>query len=81
MVVEIGQRYLFMGQRYAWSGTVRSTLPTHATLGEDAMIHYEDIGPFEKWSSGEIAWHKRPGGKVPGQIVSLLGTDITPCGK
>ena len=74
MVFTIGQKYLFMTQRYAFSGTVELVTPTHAVLGADAEIHYEDIGGFEDWSRGA-----GPKGKpVPGQRVSLLGTDATP---
>lgn len=75
MLFEIGKRYLFMTQRYAWVGTVEHLTPTHVKLGKDAEVIYDDIGPFEGWSSG-----KTPGqrGKVPGQVVCTLGCDATP---
>lgn len=74
MVVTIGKKYLFLTQRYAFSGTVETVTPTHVVLGSDAEVHYEDIGPFEDWSRGSL----RKGGSVPGQGVSLLGTEFTP---
>lgn len=70
-------RYLFMGQRYAYSGTVVEQTPTHVTLGPDAQIHYEDIGGLEDWASGKLKTAKK-NGSVPGQIVSVIGCDITP---
>lgn len=75
MLFEIGKRYLFMTQRYAWVGTVEHLTPTHVKLGGDAEVIYDDIGPFEDWASG-----KTPGkrGKVPGQVVCTLGCDATP---
>ena len=63
-----------MTQRYAFSGTVTACTPTHVTLGDDAQIHYNDIGGFDVWSQG----NGPAGSKVPGQIVSVLGTDATP---
>ena len=74
MVFPIGKRFLFMTQRYAFSGTVTACTPTHVTLGDDAQIHYNDIGGFDVWSQG----NGPAGSKVPGQIVSVLGTDATP---
>ena len=74
MVFVPGKRYLFMGQRYAFSGTVDTVTPTHVVLGADAQVHYEDIGEFDSWSLDK----GKPGKSVPGQIVSVLGTDATP---
>lgn len=76
MLTKVGVKYLFMTQRYAFSGTVEEITPTHVRLGADAMVHYEDIGPFESWSTGKVP----DGGHVPGQIVCTLGTDVTPIG-
>lgn len=79
MIVKPGSKYLFMTQRYAWSGTVIAEGPTHCHLGPDARVHYQDIGPFEKWADGSVGpGGVGPGGAVPGQVVSLLGTDCTP---
>ncbi len=77
MFVTIGKKYLFMGQRYCFTGTVAAQCPTHVTLGDDAQVHYEDVGAFEAWSKNGA--HKK-GGAVPGQIVCLLGCDVTPIG-
>lgn len=71
---QVGKRYLFMTQRYAFSGTVEAISPTHVVLGADAQVHYNDIGTFDVWSTGKGA----EGKKVPGQVVSVLGTDATP---
>lgn len=76
MLCVVGKKYMFMTQRYAYSGTVEAVTPTHVVLGTDAQIHYEDIGPFENWSAGKQPSCKS--GSVPGQGVSLLGTDFTP---
>lgn len=74
MVFTVGKRYLFMTQRYAYSGTVDTVTPTHVVLGKDAQVHYENIGKFDVWSRD-----KGPSGSpVPGQVVSTLGTDATP---
>lgn len=73
----IGRRYLFMTQRYAFAGTVLAQTPTHAQLGDDAIVIYEDIGPFEDWSSGKLKETSKCG-KVPGYILCMLGTDAAP---
>jgi hypothetical protein len=71
------RRYLFMTQRYVFVGTLVEQTPTHATLGDDAIVCYEDVGPLEGWSSGTTTKSAKYG-KVPGQVVCLLGCDITP---
>ncbi len=76
MLVVVGKKYLFMTQRYAYSGTVEAVTPTHVTLGPDAQVHYENIGLFEEWSRGVPPRGKS--GAVPGQGVCMLGTDFTP---
>lgn len=76
-MLEIGKVYLFMGQRYCFTGTVEMLTPTHVKLGVDAQVHYEDVGDFGAWAQN--ATHKT-GSFVPGQIVCLLGCDITPIG-
>ena len=79
-MIPTGRRYLFETQRYFFSGTVETCTPTHAFLGDDAMIHYEDVGgDLGEWSSGKRKTSASgKDGKVPGQIVCLLGTDLTP---
>lgn len=69
-----GKKYIFMGQRYAYSGTIVRLSPTHAVLGDDAEVHYGDIGGFGEWSKRQF----KTGEKVPGQVVCLLGCDATP---
>lgn len=78
-MLTIGRRYLFMTQRYAFAGTVVYLTPTHAVLGDDAIVIYEDIGGFEEWAQkdGPIGGSGKRG-RVPGQGVSLVGTDFTP---
>jgi hypothetical protein len=79
METQIGKKYLFMTQRYAFIGTVLRVTPTHVTLGDDARILYENIGMIHLWASGErTTAESGKEGPVPGQIVSALGTDITP---
>lgn len=73
---EIGKRYLLITQRYIFSGTVVSYTPTHLKLGDDAQIHYDDVGDLGPWSKGPLPF--KIGSAVPGQIISLLGTDGTP---
>lgn len=77
MTLVIGRRYLFMTQRYSFAGTVVSQTPTHVVLGNDAVVGYEDIGPFEEWADGRIRDFAMSG-SVPGQIVCMLGCDVTP---
>jgi hypothetical protein len=79
-VIQPKRRYLFITQRYIFSGTVETASPTHAFLGKDAMIHYEDVGgDLGEWSTGKRKTAASgKDGKVPGQIVCLLGTDLTP---
>jgi hypothetical protein len=78
MLFEIGKRYLFMTQRYGYVGTVMHVTPTHVRLGNDARVLYEDFGPFEDWAANG-AMKAAKEGRVPGQILSTLGTDATPC--
>ena len=79
MLLTIGKRYLFMGQRYCYVGTVVAQTPTHCVLGDDAIICYEDVGGLEGWASGnrKSALSGKQGA-VPGQGVCMLGCDWTP---
>ena len=73
---QVGKKYIFMGQRYAYSGTIEQLTPTHALLGADAEVHYEDVGQFSEWAKRKY----KQGLPVPGQVVCLLGCDATPIG-
>ncbi len=78
MIFQIGKRYLLMTQRYAFIGTITAVTPTHVVLGDDARILYEDIGAIAEWAINPHMKATKEG-SVPGQIISILGTDGTPC--